>query len=74
MIISRSTHVAAEGIPSFCFTADNTLLCVCAPSLSPAGGHSGCFHVLAMVNSAARNIEMQVSFPMTVFFPVHIQR
>ena len=29
---------------------------------SSVDGHLGCFHVLAIINSAAMNIEMHVSF------------
>ena len=39
--------------------------CVCVPQLlypSPADGHPGCFHVLAVVNSAAMNNGIHVSF------------
>ena len=31
-------------------------------------GHLGCFHILAIVNSALMNIGLHVSFPAMVFF------
>ena len=34
---------------------------------SSVDGHLGCFHVVAIVNSAAMNIEVHVSFPTMVF-------
>ena len=44
-------------------------------SQSSADGQLGCFHVLAVVNSAAMNIGVHVSFQISVFvFPRYIPR
>ena len=40
---------------------------------SSVDGHLGCFHVLAIVNSAAMNIGMRVSFR-TMFFSGYMPR
>ena len=59
----RSIHPAAKAFISFflmtefCFIAYMYHIFV----HSSAGGHSGCFHVLAIVNSAVMNTGMHVS-------------
>ena len=78
MIISRSILVAANGIISF-FSYGSVFVCMYVYVsmyiyhiffiLSSVSGCVGCFHVLAVVNSAAVNIRMCVlSFRITVFF------
>ena len=68
VIISRSIHVAANGIISFFLWLSNIPLYICTTSsLSIDDGHIGSFHVLAIVNSAAVNIGVHVSFQITVF-------
>ena len=61
-LTSRSyKHVAAQGTISFFFMAEH---CMYAPHLLNllfCSGHSGCFHVLAIANSAAGNIGVHVS-------------
>ena len=71
MIISRSIHVAANGIISFFLWLSNIPLYIYIYHIffihSSVNGHLGCFHVLAIVNSAAMNVGVYVSFQSMVF-------
>ena len=64
MIVSSCIHVAADGIISFFFMAgyDSIVYMYHIFIYSSVDGHLGCFHVLAIVNSAAMNMEVHVSF------------
>ena len=76
MTLSGSIHVAANGIISFSLMAEQY------PTVytyhiffiqSSVSGHLGCFHVLAVVSSAAVNTGVHVSFQIMFFFQMYAQ-
>ena len=70
MIISRSIHVAVNGIIPFFFMAEyySTVYMYHFFFIhSSLDGHLGCFRVLAIVNSATMSIGVRVCFLVMVF-------
>ena len=70
MILSRSIHVTAKGIISFPFMAKQYSTVYMHHVFfinSSVDGHLGCFHVLAVLNSAAMNTRVHL-----FFFPLGI--
>ena len=78
IIYSRSIHLAANGNISLFLKLS---VCVCVYtyhiflSRLSVDGHLGGFHVLTVVNSAAMNIGVRVSFQMRIFiiFQIYTQ-
>ena len=76
MIISRSTHVAANGIILlFSMAEQYSIVYICTFFLiqSSVDGHLGCFSVLAVVNSAAMNIWVHVCLFLSGPHPWHME-
>ena len=75
VMFSRCVYSAANGGISFFFMVEFIFQCMCHMCVSHIfltqlflDGHLGCFHVImAVVNGAAVNIEMHISFQISVF-------
>ena len=74
MTISRSIHVAANGIISFLLFFYGLVIYRIFFIHSSVDGHLGCFHVLAIVNSTAMNIGVHVSFELDSVFSRYMPR
>ena len=73
--ISRSVNVAVNDIISFILRAEQYSIAYMYHSFihSSVNGHLGCFHVLAIVNSATANTGIHVSFR-NMFFSGYVPR
>ena len=71
MTLWRSVHVAANGTVLFFLVAEEHSIVYLYHHIfihSSVGGHLGCSRVLALVNSAAMNTRVCVSFGIMFFF------
>ena len=70
VIIPRSIHVSSNGIISFFVMAKQYSIVYIYHIFfidTSVHDHLGCFHVLALVNSAAMNIRVHISFQIMIF-------
>ena len=70
MTDSQSTHVSTNDPILFLYMSEQySIVCICHTFSiqSSVNGYLGCFHFLAIVNSASMNTEVYVSFCIMVF-------
>ena len=73
MTVSRSIHSSANGTISFLFLAEENYIVYLYHIFFihfSVSRHLGCFHVLAIINSAALSIGMHVAFWIMVFLGI----
>ena len=67
MVIYRSIYDAVNGIISFIFMANILIYIYHIFIHSSVDGHLGCFHILAILNSASRDLRVYAYFEIMVF-------